>query len=182
MESSQQFKGISGVFRQVWVNNPKLVRNLYFHTTTALTGRRFLVAGGVPCEGGVLGAPSRDDLYILTLHGEEDISVDIQRVEGGLEGGRYLHTATSHDGQRVLLFGGFGFDGVAIGDPWSFEVVTGGSVALSDHAPLARVGHRAVVLPDDTLLLVGGLYSPSDLDGTSGLVEVYTPTTLDPLK
>lgn len=182
-ESSQQFKGISGVFRQVGLSDASLAPNLYFHSMTPLSGRRFLLAGGVRRVGdNAFEAPRADDLYLLSLSGEDTYSVDIQRVSDGLTTGRFLHSGTTNDARHVFLFGGYsGFDGATLSEPRAFDLFAGAFVSLSGTPPLPRAGHRAVVLTDDTVLLVGGMQTSGDLDGGAGLVEVYTPSFLNPL-
>jgi len=185
-ESSQQAKQISGVFRQVRISegdlNGGLAPNLYFHSMTPLSGKRFLLAGGVRRAGdGTFEAPRTDDLYLLTLSGTDTYSVEIERVPDGLDPARWGHTGTTHDGQRVLVFGGFGgLAGPALSDPRAFDALTGGFTTLAGAPPVARGGHEAVVLGDDTVLLVGGLQQSGDLDGGQGLFEVYAPSLLNP--
>jgi hypothetical protein len=182
-ESSQQAKQISGVFRQVRISEEDraLAPNLYFHSMTALSGKRFLLAGGVRRAGdGALQAPNTDDLYLLTLSGTDTYTVEIERLANGLDPARWLHTGTSHDGRHVVLFGGFGgLGGPALADPRVYDTQAGGLVTLVGTSPLARAGHDGLVLSDDTVLLVGGLQQAGDLDGSQGLLEVYAPSILD---
>ena len=184
VESSQQFKGISGVFQKVYVDSgdAALVPNLYFHTTTPLTERRFLVAGGVRGGGSELQAPLADELYLVTLSGDDEIRASIEAIPGGIGTGRFLHTASSHDGRRVMILGGgTGFPTTAVAEPRAFDVKTRGFATLVGDAPIARLGHRHVLLPDDTILLVGGLQTTAEFGSGTGLLEVYTPSVLNPL-
>ena len=189
VESSQQFKGISGVFRQVRITSDDggLVPNLYFHSMTALPDRRFLLAGGVRRSGaqGGFDAPSGDDLYVVTLSGDDAISAAVERVVGGMDTGRFLHTASAHGERHVMLFGGLGgtsgYPAAALGEARAFDIRAGAFVPLTGAAPVARFGHASLVLPDDTLFLVGGMQTAADLSGDAGLLEVYTPSVLNPL-
>lgn len=181
-ESSQQAKLISGVFRQVAVNDTDLAPSLYFHSMTPLTDRRFLLAGGVRLEGGQFEGPKAEDLYVLKLEGTDTYTATITRVPDGLGTGRFLHSGTTHDARNVLLFGGFSdLGGAALAEPRAFDVQANAFVTLTGTPPLARGAHGAVVLSDDTTLLVGGLQQSGDLDGAEGLFEVYTPSLLSPL-
>ncbi len=183
-ESSRQADFISGVFRQVYMETPGYARNLYFHTMTRLDSRRFLVAGGVRNDGERLLPPNADDYYLVTLRDDGDMMrAAIEPVHEGAPGGRFLHNATSHDGRRVLLFGGLdGFNLNAISEPLLFDSAPdmlgfgGPPLGLP---PDPRVGHRATLLPDDTILLIGGVADGDGLTGgarSSGRVEIYTPT------
>lgn len=182
-ESSQQAKGISGVFRQVAVSDTGLAPNLYFHSMTPLTDRRFLLAGGVRLdEDGSFEGPRTEDLYVLKLEGTDTYTATITRVPDGLGTGRFLHSGTTHDARYALLFGGFSdLGGAALAEPRAFDVQANGFVTLTGTAPIARGAHGAVVLSDDTTLLVGGLQQSGDLDGGQGLFEVYAPSLLNPL-
>lgn len=179
LESSQQFKGLPGVFREVEIANAEPVPRLYFHTLTPLGNRRFLLAGGVRNEGGSFVEPNASDIYLLTLSGEEEIRVAVERLAEPMEGGRFLHDAHLLDGRWVVTYGGFsGFRANALADVARFDGNTGGFRTLPDAAPLPRIGQGSVALSDGTILVAGGFEVPADLEAGQGALEVYAPSVL----
>lgn len=94
----------------------------------------------------------------------------------------------SHDRKSVVMFGGFaGNSGVSNLGTCKFDATRTSfdkndafeKVPAGDSSFLSRGGFASVSLPDDTILLVGGMISVDTLgaDGP-GMIEVYTPEML----
>jgi hypothetical protein len=90
-----------------------------------------------------------------------------------LPAARATHSATLLADGRVLLAGGCledGCGGKMAGDAWFFDTANG-RYAPAGTMVLARAGHRAVALPDGSVLLIGGW---SDA-GATDIVERFDP-------
>lgn len=181
-QSSQQEKGVNGVFKQI--KAPSLLPVRYFHTMTKLTGNSFLLAGGVEYNSNTksLILPTIEKVYILKLKTQE--ANDIIEVEeiNALNSLRFFHSATTPDGINVTIFGGYtDFKGEANGDIRFFNY---NKKSFGPPAPpvelLPRGGHSAVVLPDDTILFAGGIKSTETLQSDNqGILEIYTPSNIE---
>jgi hypothetical protein len=118
------------------------------HTASLLSDGRVLIAGGQHYIASVKEA----ELY-------NPATGTFSPAGNMLSGGRHAHTATVLQDGRVALMGGIGVSSSAGGSPGSTSVETyspaGGFVV---GAPLhqARAFHTATLLPDGSVLVVGG--------------------------
>ncbi|MBM4388184.1 MAG: hypothetical protein FJ088_10630, partial [Deltaproteobacteria bacterium] len=179
---------------------------VYFHSTTALSGQKFLVVGGVQYTPGTKKLDTVDDknVYLLTLGSDDKITVEKIGVDGG--SGRFFHTAVTADNINVTVLGGFTenrcdldlkqctatgavcdenapcvkFVDMAKGDARFFDLNSKKlTVPASDEPYLSKACHKAVVLQDDTTFLVGGLTSSERLKTDSlGFLELYAPSNI----
>jgi hypothetical protein len=134
------------------------------HTAIRLANGFVLVVGGVTPVGAV------DDpaLAFCELYDPDDKWT----TTGSLLHGRRHHQATLLSGGAVLVTGGTapGSPGTTPFDPFSQRTVerfdpTTGTWTEKGPMPSGRAFHRAVALPDDQLLVVGGAASDRDESG-----------------
>jgi N-acetylneuraminic acid mutarotase len=135
------------------------------HTAVRLASGLVLVVGGVTPVGAV------DDpaLAFCELY---DPGRDTWTTTGSLLRGRRHHRATLLSGGAVLVTGGTapGSPGTSPFDPFSQRTVerfnpATGTWTEKKPMPSGRAFHRAVALPDDQLLVVGGAASDRDESG-----------------
>jgi N-acetylneuraminic acid mutarotase len=135
------------------------------HTAVQLATGFVLVVGGVAPVGAV------DDpaLAFCELY---DPGQDRWTTTGSLLRGRRHHRATLLSGGAVLVTGGTapGSPGTTPFDPFSQRTVerfdpAAGTWTEKEPMPSGRAFHRAVALPDDQLLVVGGAASDRDESG-----------------
>jgi hypothetical protein len=135
------------------------------HTALRLESGLVLVVGGVAPVGAV------DDpaLAFCELY---DPDHDTWTPTGSLSHGRRHHRATLLSGGAVLVTGGTapGSPGAAPFDPFSQRTVeqfdpAAGTWTEKKPMPSGRAFHRAIALPHDQLLVVGGAASDRDESG-----------------
>lgn len=105
---------------------------------------------------------------------------------GSMTEARTGHTATLlHDG-RVLVVGGYDGEGPPTGDVAAVRLAsaeiydpTGDGWSATSGMSIARAGHTATLLPDGSVLVVGGAAEDDRLEGgpRSATAEVYDPST-----
>jgi hypothetical protein len=192
-EASGQVDGTFGVFTPVeFLDASSYKKRPYFHTMTALRDRQFLLVGGSVIKSGDLQVPSAGDGHLVDV--KSNNKVGVSTVEG-LDYGRYFHSATTFDADNVIIFGGFSsvvqgedtlFSGTATDDIRFFNL-TSSKFTLPgvDDAALPRAGHVAAALPDDCMLLLGGVdtvhegleFGPATVPVQ---LEVYCPSAVCP--
>jgi N-acetylneuraminic acid mutarotase len=135
------------------------------HTAVRLASGVVLVVGGVA----PVGAADDPALAFCELFEPHD---DKWTTTGDLTRGRRQHRATLLSGGAVLVTGGTapGSPGAAPFDPFSQRTVERfdpGTGVWTEKKPMpsGRAFHRAVALPDDQLLVVGGAASDRDESG-----------------
>lgn len=156
---------------------PRVERN-WGHTATLLSDGRVLLVGGATLMG----------LEEIATAEVWDPETGQFQDSGTLDAGRVFHTASLLPDGRVLVVGGFGtdetreptlFDTAVAWDPATASFAEVGSMAVG------RLGHRATVLPDGTVLITsgqgyeGGAPDPEADVGPSlvTLIEVFDPVT-----
>lgn len=180
--------GAGGPARITRVDDPRLAR--IGATATTLTDERVVIIGGRGAAGAPEGA-----LLELVASGP---GAQVNAVGATLAHPRAEHTATrlgDEVGAPVLIAGGLGEAGpVAIAELWkplSGELADPLKFAPPMIAP--RRGHRAELMPDGSVLLIGGLdgsgapiralerfvidagfVSAGELPPTSGVVDITT--------
>lgn len=191
--SSKQLEGDLGNFTQLsFTDGDSYKKRPFFHTMTPLASRRFFLAGGANNSKGDLKVPSVNDAYLVTIDSNNVVATE--KIDG-LGTGRYLHTATSWDNKHVVLMGGFTsvtqgeqtlFADMATADVKVFDLASKSlSNPDSDDTMIPRGGAGAAVLPNDCILMAGGVDAP-DLGLENGgktpslLTEVYCPRTICP--
>jgi hypothetical protein len=135
------------------------------HTAVQLATGVVLVVGGVA----PVGAADDPALAFCELY---DPDHDTWATTGTLSRGRRQHRATLLSGGAVLVTGGTapGSPGAAPFDPFAqrtverFDPATGAWTFVKP-MPSGRALHRAVALPDNQLLVVGGAASDRDESG-----------------
>jgi hypothetical protein len=152
-----------------------LVERRYGHTATLLSNGKVLVAGGMNDDGVLVGdiESSNEVLYDETTDAPNRFFADT----GSLAVPRAFHTATLLTNGTVLIAGGiqskFGdFTSTAeIYDPNANGGV--GGFTATGSMQHARAGHTATLLPNGTVLMVGGS------DGVSALtsIEIFDPSS-----
>jgi len=183
VQSGRQRDGINGTFREVTIYGQVPNFN-YFHETTPLTGRRFLVTGGAVYDGGAMRAPRDDEAWLLRYVDEPGPGIVVERVPG-IGAGRVFHSAFSSDGVNVTIAGGLGgLDAIATdrvmlfdlgdpGQPWR----AAGAGTSGAFGP--RGGATAAMLPSGAALLVGGQAAIRPQSTVRrAIAEVFTPPNL----
>lgn len=159
--------------------------NLLFHAAAALDGARVLTCGGIEwfAGGSEWEATSPcsvlDDSFVLERL--DDSNHDLPRP-------LIHHTMTALPDGRVLLVGGFTTEGRVGGggsvsptsDIWAYSSDRGWEYVGALN--VARGHHRTTVLPDGTVLVVGGTTEISSWawrsDAPTGCIEIIDPTQL----
>ncbi|MGW3938935.1 DUF6603 domain-containing protein [Streptomyces phaeochromogenes] len=153
-----------------WSPGPPLATGRRRHTTTALADGRVLALGGrtatAPLASGEVFDPATGTWT---------------PVAAPMSTARYGHSATRLKDGRVLVAGGSGGrTGQEDGALASAELYDPATSTWAAVAPMtdARTGHRAVLLSDDRVLVVGGAL-PTGRDRQSALAycELYDPAT-----
>jgi hypothetical protein len=166
--------GASASGSGTWSAAGSMSRPRAFASATLLPDGRVLVLGGTGPTGSLTSA----DLYDP---GSPANGSGTWSVAGGLEGARGGHTATLLPDGRVFVAGGLNFFFKA--DQPAASVVGQEPVELFDwqsgrSSEIARLaeppsGHTATLLPDGSVLIVGGTHPPQA--GVSGRTILYDP-------
>lgn len=136
------------------------------HTLTRLADGRVLVTGGV--NGTLLGSC---EIY--------DPATGTWAATGSLITARYYHNATLLADGRVLVTGGISSSDLAASGLVSSEVfdpATGLWTATGDMGT-GTAFHSAVLLPDEKVLVAGGVLQPFQAGGNQSRAELYDPAT-----
>lgn len=137
------------------------------HAATPLADGKILVAGGATC-GRFAGSNPFDNSPIClgVLPGAEiyDPAIGVWRPTGSMRVGRSGHTATLLRDGRVLVVGGDAFPGVGTGERFAeiYDPVTG-TWSTSGALSSGRFRHTATLLPDDRVLVAGGVQGSAAL-------------------
>lgn len=195
-QSSQQDKGVSGTFTPLATDGNALPP-LFFPAIAPLSGKRFLLVGGVGYKGQAFQNPV-DKAWVLTFDrdagGKDKLTITpVAQVSAGC-GARYFHSAHStYEGDRAVILGGFAdFAGPANVPNCRFDperpdpadpskTVPASITPISESAAFAA--HRAESLPDDSVVVIGGMTNRAAFPEETGLAQVFVPPTvkLDPV-
>ncbi|MSP91346.1 MAG: hypothetical protein EXR79_06030 [Myxococcales bacterium] len=155
---------------------------------TALDDGRFLSVGGIRHDGTKWLAPSKDDVYLLTVKEKTDTAkarIATKRV-AKLMGGIYLHQAVAAGPDHVMILGGFSsFDQPASFGVQAFESASGAlldaSLTPATKQFVARGALAAVALSNDCVLGFGGTDTWSAMkQNTQVVADIYCPRLLVP--
>jgi hypothetical protein len=152
---------------------------------------RLLSVGGIRWDTGAQKwlAPGVNDAYLLTVLPSTPTTkarIAVKKVSG-LKGGLYLHQASAVGANHVLFTGGFGNFAAApetlamqAFDIKASKFLADSAIpAVSDFVP--RAGHSGLVLPNDCVLMFGGVDAFSSLNGAgAALSDIYCPKLLVP--
>jgi hypothetical protein len=155
----------------LWSAGPPLGAGRHGHATTLLGNDRVLVSGGL---SGPVAAPT-------TLASAEtyDPVSGTWSAAAALHTPRAGHSATRLRDGRVLVAGGTGPRGstghAALASTEIFDPATGWATGAAMTA--ARSGHQAVLLPDDRVLVIGGIVLTGGPPATLAYCELFDPAT-----
>jgi hypothetical protein len=136
----------------------------YLHAATVLPSGKVLVSGGLWNTA----APS-----VLATAELYDPATKAFTTTGALNVARYGHTSTALPGGKVLIVGGYGLSGGALGSAELYDPATDTFTETSGAMNEARYGHTATLLNDLGLVLVAGGQAATALDAA----ELYDPAT-----
>lgn len=126
-------------------------------TATALVDGRVIVIGGLP-------PPSGTPIGDINEVAQTDASVEERKLNATLAFPRSGHTATrlgDDVGAPVLIAGGIGTDGNPVPSPELFkplsEELANPAMFAAEHMVVPRSGHTATLMPDGSVLFIGGL-------------------------
>ena len=136
-----------------------------WHTATALTGGRVLVAGGATLPGGIVTPAA--SVYVYSP------DVDSWSTTGTMLTARYRHGAARLADGRVLVAGGSTAGNTILSSAEIWNPVTGSWVGTAAMTTPRR-GFTLTALADGRALAVGGLSGPGQIVGTA---EIYDPAS-----
>ena len=136
-------------------------------TATLLTSGKVLIVGGNSWNGNTNVALATTELF--------DPNTNTFSAAGTMAQGRYGHTATVLSDGKVLITGGWSYDGLGNSQTLDSAVVfdAAGVITATPTMTGARVRHTATLLSDDRVLVVGGWSGPPF---PPTVAEIYDPT------
>jgi N-acetylneuraminic acid mutarotase len=152
---------------RTWTNTGSMTTSRQTHTATLLLNGRVLVAGGA-ISG--FGQP------VATAELYEPLT-GVWTPTGSMTINRMGHTATLLPNGKVLVAGGATANGIsftAVAAADLFDPATGTWTAVN---PMStnRAFHKAVLLPDGTVLVAGGV--PGSISPAYNSAEIFDPAT-----
>jgi hypothetical protein len=154
-------------------------------TTTLLADGRALILGGlIDCISNVWTSDCTAPFTVLRSAQIYDSSTRTFSFTGSLAAGRYGHTATLLQNEKVLVVGGF--DSYCIcSTPVTTAEIFGpatGAFSSAGTPQVPRAYHTATLLADGTVLIVGGVQGVPDLAANGSVpalasAEIYDPVT-----
>ncbi|CAF5023551.1 unnamed protein product, partial [Rotaria sp. Silwood1] len=146
----------------------------YDHTASVLVNGKVLVAGGHGTDGySYRGYLNSTEIY--------DPETGIWTKTGNMTMGRVGHTASVLTNGKVLVSGGFGYDGYSyrgyLNSTEIYDPKTG-TWTKTGNMTIGRRGHTASVLANGKVLVAGGLgYDEYGQGRTFNSSEIYDPET-----
>jgi hypothetical protein len=155
----------------------------YAHTATLLPNGKVLIVGGISTAN--VGAYTENVLLTAELY---DPATGAFTPTGSLGTARGGHTATLLANGKVLVAGGLislNFTGVSFASTAELYDPATGAFTPTGNMTADREEHTATLLPDGTVLIVGGAFASliwSDMStvssqGTLASAEIYDPAT-----
>ncbi|HEX9097819.1 MAG TPA: kelch repeat-containing protein [Candidatus Dormibacteraeota bacterium] len=158
---------------RTWSSAGMLSTPRTLHTATLLKSGKVLVVGGSPVQPYYLGSLASAELY--------DPQTNSWTSAASMHTPRSDHTATLLADGRVLVVGGIDasndVSGTVLSSAELYDPVTN-RWAMAAPMPLARAKHRAILLPDHRVLILGGTdtaYVPTGSDLRSA--ALYDPAS-----
>ncbi len=151
-----------------------MVRGRHHHSATRLLDGRILIAGGEERQAGEILLLRNTELY------DPESGTFIAGPD--LPEGRSHHTASLLPSGRVLVCGGLGArdnQAVALASCLLFDPESSSFLGSEILLNSARLEHRAVTLPDDRVVLLGGRSGGSDYVATT---EIFDPSIEPPMQ
>ncbi|NCN95272.1 MAG: hypothetical protein GW917_00950 [Bdellovibrionales bacterium] len=136
------------------------------HTVTTLDDGRVLVAGGWEGQATWTGGNATYTAELLMEDGST-------RVLGNMHAPRAWHTATKLNDGRVLIVGGFKFDG-GLATAEIFDPISDQFVQLNSALHEGRGAHTATLMNDGRVLIAGGFGLDSKAVSSA---EIFDPRT-----
>lgn len=159
---------------QAWTQIPDLVPERRDHTATLLPDGKVLVTGGRGKDYEVLAS--------ARVYDPEEGAWSNTKVQMAVA--RQGHTATLLRDGRVLIAGGTGshpeLESIELNTAELYEPVTGEWRPTGTTMASQRTDHKAILLPDGKVLVVGGTYNVTVQGDSTELfapAELYDPAT-----
>ena len=152
----------------LWTNTGSLNTGRVYHTATLLSNGQVLVVGGLHSSTYLASA----ELY--------DPTTGLWTFTGSLKTARYSHTATLLPNGQVLVTGGNGAGGLGdyLNTAELYDPTTGTWTYTATSMAFYRKYHTATLLPNDKVLVVGGIGGVTPGSGTYlASAELYNPTS-----
>ena len=160
------------VLANPWSVTGSMTTNRFAHTATLLSDGTVLVAGG-------LYSPTGISQYAVASSEIYDPVSGAWTGTGSLNAARCAHTATLLTSGKVLVTGGGNLveaSGPILASTELYDRTSGTwTTAASLSTP--RIGHTATLLPDGTVLVVGGIASQNETTPLLASAEIYDPAT-----
>lgn len=160
-------------------------------SNAALSMLSLVVYGGTATVGASSG-PCFGDVYVLDLHLGANVWTAVAPT-GGVPPARRAHAAAVRGvpgAQEMVVFGGVGSDGAALGDAWvltlqgaqsaGYEFAWAPLTAAGGAAPTARAGVRATSWGADRIVFIGGYTIAGSTETVVDDVFVLGPATPNP--
>jgi len=173
---SDQIEGVDGSFATTWLYNPNdntcvagpdMASTRSQHTATLLPDGQVLILGGwATPDGGPNGPTNTAEVF-------NPLTNTFNTLSDTLSTARNTHTATLLPDGLVLIAGGFGASGALASAELYVPGLGDGYGVFTAAASMgtARGAHRALLMPDGTVLVSGGNSGSTPLATT----EIYTP-------
>jgi len=163
LRSAELYDTASGA----WTITGSMTTNRVAHTATLLLNGKVLVAGG---NGGTFTPPVRDAELFEPAFGT-------WTATGPMTTNRVGHTATLLPSGKVLVTGGTADNSSFSTSIASAEIFDPGNGTWAPIIPMStnRAGHKAMLLPDGTVLVIGG--APGSLSSAHSSAEIFDPAT-----
>jgi hypothetical protein len=155
----------------LWTMTGNMSAVRYGHIASILMNGKVLVAGGYSYVGQQFISSNSAELY--------DPSTGFWTITSSMSGARAFHTATILTSGKVLIAGGYGFDGqnyylfnsAELYDPSTgLWIMTGNMSAI-------RYGHTASILTNGNVLVAGGYTFDGQNYYLFNSTELYDPST-----
>jgi hypothetical protein len=153
-----------------WTWTCSLNTNRAWHTATLLPNGTVLAAGGSKAGDDALGSA---ELYPAPLADTNFVTT------GSMNLARFAHTATLLPNDLVLVAGGFNPTALSLSNSDLYtqsNVPADGTWSNSGSLNRARDYHTATLLPNDSVLVAGGVDTTSGEGATLQYAELYSPS------
>ncbi len=182
VESAHQKEGVNGTFQHVSVDKSMPLR--FFASLSPIGGRDFLLTGGLdydPKHKAFLIKDRLYDAYYILSVNKQGTAIHVS--SGSFKGlGRFFQQALPLPGDNLIaVVGGFNdFSGTAKAGILFYNVLTRkfSNQPAGDEKFIPKAGFAGTVLPDDTLMIVGGMHDYNTITSGKGLAEIYSSSAV----